>query len=101
MTKIPTYTTSATEGEPQLDYEFSVGITVTVLLGLPEPMAIYMNASAGTSDIGDLTELDNMKRASLHTTHTIQGANAEDGSPYFETYTINETIPPRFEETNE
>lgn len=101
MSKIPTYTTSAVEGDPQLDYVFSDGNHVTVLLGGPEPYALYMNEGEGSSYLGDLRELDSMKSKALHTTHTIKCWNLEDGSPFYETYTINESIPPRFEEFND
>lgn len=101
MTKIPTYTTSATEGEPQLDYVFSDGNLVTVLFGRPELAAMYMNEGQGGSlYVADLTDLYEMQSKALHTTHTIMGRN-EDGTPYYETYVINESIPPRFEETND
>lgn len=101
MSKIPTYTTRASEGYSQMDYEFSDGTTVTVNHGGPEPHALYMNEAKGTVHVGDLQELYSMAAEALHTTHTEVCRNPADGSPYFETYVINDTIPPRFEETNE
>ncbi len=101
MTNILTYTTSSTEGDPTLDYVFSDGNLVSVLLGLTEPTVIYMNEGEGSSHIADLTELEAMKTDALHTTHTIKCWNLEDGTPFHETYIINEGIPTRLEENNE
>lgn len=92
-----TYTSRADDSTQQIDYSFSDGLEVTLLMDAPEMTAIYMDKSTGDVRISGTEELDTKRAESLHTTHTIRCRNP-DGTPYFETFTINNTIPPRFEE---
>lgn len=79
-----------------ISYRFSTGEQVHTALG----HLLYMNPSTGVSKTIDDAELERLKGEALHTTHTEHYSN-DDGTPVFETYVINDTVPPRFEENNE
>lgn len=91
-----TYTTESDGMSLDLTYRFSSGVQVHEALG----HLLYMNPSTGESIIISRDELDFLKGSALHTTHTEHYSN-DDGTPVFETYVINDTVPPRFEENNE